>query len=106
MAARDLRDASADGMRRHAEWMGKADDRILELLRADGPATPRALRDGMAARGTGTVYRRTDVERRCERLAAHGLIAFDGYGPCELTPLGDRYLRGDLDANELDRSDG
>ncbi len=93
-------------MRRHAEWMGKADDRILELLQTDGPKTPHELRDEMAARGTGTVYQRTDIERRCERLAAYGLIAYDGYGKCERTALGERYLLGELDANELDRSDG
>ncbi|UHQ96429.1 hypothetical protein HYG82_23605 (plasmid) [Natrinema halophilum] len=91
-------------MRQPAEWMRlPADDRILELMFDEGNMTPRALsRDGDVPR--------IDISRdyagdRCRKLTEYGLLERLDRGLYRLTDIGEAYLEGDLDVDELDPVD-
>lgn len=83
-------------MRQPAEWMGSADDRILELVREHGNLTPKAM---SALGGPTADY----AARRAKMLVEAGLLFQvypDGalYG---LTHLGSGYLNEDVDGDDL-----
>lgn len=84
-------------MRLSAEWMTIADDRILELLREDGPHSPSKIhKDGRVA------FSRTYINQRCKKLAENGLVNNLGNGVYSITDRGERYLAGDLDLRSDD----
>lgn len=93
-------------MRRHAEWMAQADDRILEYLRREGPRRPNEIRFGLASIGDDVRHPQRYVDERLDALAADGLVAqLDDRWACGFTDAGAAYLRGDVDASSLPRPD-
>jgi predicted transcriptional regulator len=81
-----------------------ADDRILEFLseiRDDTEVgkSPSEIGDHIG-------YGRKHVGRRCRELAEHGLLINLGRGSYRITDLGERYLSGDTEPDELDSDDG
>lgn len=84
-------------MRFDAEWMSRADDRILEHLSEAGPDTPKAMVESGRVR-----FSRTYVNQRCKLLVSYGLLVHLGNGVYDITDAGERYLAGDLDAARLD----
>ena len=86
-------------MRLDAEWMTRADGRILELLAEAGPHPPSRMAADDRLR-FGAEY----VGRRCrEHLVPYGLVRNLGNGVYQITEDGRAYLDGELDAAELER---
>lgn len=88
-------------MRKPAEWMTQADERILEATRESGPRKPGPLRDTIE-RESGRDYHRETVGRRCRVLRDAGLLAKgDDYKGYAVTELGRAYLSEAADLYEL-----
>ena len=88
-------------MRLYADWMVLADERILEFLQENGPASPSEMADD-ARIGFSREY----LGRRCrEYLRPYGLVSKSGQGVYFITEDGEAYLAGDLDADDLDTDD-
>jgi hypothetical protein len=84
-------------MRYSAGWMTIADERILERLSEVETDTPK----GMA--GSGDVrFSRQYIGERCRKLADYGMVQHLGNGVYRITGIGEAYLEGDVDAEELD----
>jgi predicted transcriptional regulator len=86
-------------MRLDADWMSRADDRILEYLSEAGPATPKGMVESGRVR-----FSRQHVNHRCKTLVAYDLAVHLGNGVYDITAEGEQYLSGDLDAETLERS--
>ncbi|MCL9818379.1 PhiH1 repressor [Natronocalculus amylovorans] len=82
-------------MRKTADWMTQADDRILELIRDEGNLTPSAIEH------LGGPVRQYASER-ATLLAQYGLLEVVYRGLYRLTDNGHAYLDEDLDANKLE----
>ena len=82
-------------MRKPADWMVPADDRILELIRDEGNLTPGAIEQlgGPVA---------DHASRRAKKLSSHGLLEQVHRGLYRLTDDGRAYLDEELDAATLD----
>lgn len=89
-----------DQMRKPADWMSPADDRILEAIRDEGNMTPLALsREGETSRiDIGRKY----AGERCRELARYGLLRKIEKGLFGITADGKAYLDEELDASELE----
>lgn len=85
--------------RMSADWMVIWDDRILELLRDEGPNSPTPISDH-----DNIHVNKSTVSRRMRKLAEHGLIEPYPNGVYGITTDGERYLDGDLDAGEIDKN--
>lgn len=85
-------------MRPLVSWMTRSDDAILELLATAGLALPPAV-----IAFNADVSRPT-VQRRLKKLLAHGLVekAEPSRGYYRITDLGESYLAGDVDADDLE----
>lgn len=89
-------------MRRHAEWMTQADERILEYLAENESERPGEIRYGLAAINDAMAYPQSYVDNRLDRLAAAGLVVEDEDGwAYDLTNRGSFFLRGEFDASAL-----
>lgn len=89
-------------MRLAGEWMVGADDRVLEYLREEGPASPKKMHDDGRIR-----FSRGYINVRCQKLANYGLVVNLGNGVYQITELGGAYLDEELDTAELDeKGDG
>lgn len=86
------------GMRQRGEWMVPSDDQILELVAKYGNLTPHAVED----LGGPT---QDHAGKRCRELVRYGLLERISRGLYGLTDEGAAYLRGDLDADALERED-
>ncbi|SEQ00105.1 hypothetical protein SAMN04489841_1042 [Natrinema salaciae] len=88
-------------MRLDADWMVRADDRILEFLRDEGPHPPSKMeRDDRIK--FGAEY----IGRRCrDYLRPHGLVTNLGNGVYAITEDGDAYLAGELDVSQIEPRD-
>lgn len=84
-------------MRLDADWMSRADDRILEYLSATGPDTPKEMADSDCVR-----FSRQHINARCKTLVSYGLLVHLGNGVYDITRTGEQYLAGELDARDLD----
>lgn len=84
-------------MRFDADWMSRADDRILEHLSEDGPDSPKSMAESGRVR-----FSRQHINQRCKTLVSYGLLVHLGNGIYDITREGERYLAGDLDAQKLD----
>jgi predicted transcriptional regulator len=82
-------------MRKQADWMVPADNRILELIREHGNLTPSAIDD------KGGPVRQYTSER-CGTLAEYGLLVQIHRGLYGITDEGRAYLNEELDASTLD----
>ncbi|NHN40513.1 hypothetical protein G9C85_02525 [Halorubellus sp. JP-L1] len=91
---------ATDDMRQSADWMTKADDRILESIRDDGNLTPKAVsREGMVPR---VDIGRKWAGQRCRKLAEYGLLYMVDEGLYGITEQGEAYLDEELDASTLE----
>lgn len=89
-------------MRKHAEWMVYADERILEFLSEYGYYQPSQISTQLGEIGGAIEYHPKHVGRRCRKLTQYGLLRNLGNGLYQITELGEDYLTGDLDASELE----
>lgn len=76
------------------------DDRILEYVDEEGSASPKELSESGYFRVS-----KSQVSRRLRRLADHGMLRHLGNGVYVITEAGEKYLRGDLDAETLTSDD-
>lgn len=83
-------------MRYSADWMTIADERVLEYLSTRETSTPKKMADSGDVR-----FSRQYIGERCRKLADYGMVQHLGNGVYRITERGERYLDGDLDANEL-----
>ena len=88
-------------MRRSATWMTLWDDRLLEIIRKEGAGSPTELAESDYIRVSPQ-----HVSRRLSKLAEHGLLNHLGNGVYVITEDGQRYLDGELDAEEIDDNSG
>lgn len=72
------------------------DDRILEYIREDGSGSPTELAESGYVRVS-----RQQVSRRLKKLAEHGMVKHLGNGVYIITELGEDYLDGEVDADQL-----
>ena len=84
-------------MRKSADWMTIADDRILEYLADHESGTPSEMADT-----DGMRFSRSYIHQRCDVLEEYGLVRHLGNGVHILITEGERYLDGDLDAGHLE----
>jgi hypothetical protein len=82
-------------MSERADWMRPEDDHLLALLRAERKDTFNAVAEQMP-------LARDEVAARCRALAAHGLVEHLGSDIYTISPLGRRYLDGEVEASELE----
>ena len=80
-----------------------ADERILEFLHEESPRQPKQIADGLAE--MGLEFNDKYIGRRCLELAKFGLLRNLGNGIYMVTDLGEDYLSGELNANELEPQD-
>jgi len=78
------------------------DDRLLEVILQEGASRPADLVEHKYIRVS-----KSTVSRRLRKLADYGLLQHLGNGVYIITSEGERYLEGELDADELqDMSEG
>jgi len=83
-------------MRKSADWMTIWDDRILEIIRDDGPSSPTPLSNHDYIH-----IGKSAVSKRLNRMKEHGLVQELGNGVYSITAEGKSYLDGELDAGKL-----
>ncbi|WP_082226639.1 PhiH1 repressor [Halorubrum distributum] len=83
-------------MRKSTDWMTIWDDRIMEIIQDGGPTSASELDKEDYIRTS-----RPNISRRLNKLADHGLLHRLPNGVYSLTDKGERYLNGELDAEEL-----
>lgn len=83
-------------MRLDADWMSRADDRILEYLSEWGPDTPKEMAEDGRVR-----FSRQHINARCKKLVSYQLLVHLGNGVYDITKKGERYLSGEIDVREL-----
>jgi len=83
-------------MRKSAEWMSIADERILEYLSEHESGTPTSMSNAEYVR-----FSRSHIHQRCQKLKRYRLITFLGNGVYVLSDRGEQYLKGELDAEKL-----
>jgi len=83
-------------MRKSTDWMTIWDDRIMEIIQDGGPTSASELDKEDYIRTS-----RPNISRRLNKLANHGLLHRLPNGVYSLTEKGERYLKGELDAEEL-----
>ena len=84
-------------MRLDADWMSRADDRILEYLSEWGPDTPKGMANDGRVR-----FSRQYINSRCKKLVSYRLLVHLGNGVYDITEKGEQYLAGELDVRELE----
>jgi predicted transcriptional regulator len=84
-------------MRFDADWMSRADDRILEHLSEEGPDTPKRM-----AKSDRVRFSRQHINMRCKKLVSYQLLVHLGNGVYDITRQGEQYLSGELDVRELE----
>ncbi|AXG09495.1 hypothetical protein DU484_06220 [Haloplanus rubicundus] len=83
-------------MRKSASWMVLWDDRLLEIARREGHISPKTAED------SGYVHiTNAQISRRLSKLADHGLLRRLPNGVYTITAEGEKYLDGELNAEEL-----
>jgi DNA-binding PadR family transcriptional regulator len=89
-------------LRLSADWMVKADDRILEFLEAEGPHSPKRISED-----DRMFFKKKHINMRLLKLAEVGLVEKDeiGRGIYSISESGKEYLAGNLDARDLPEPD-
>lgn len=84
--------------------MSKSDDAILEFLLND-PNDP--IRATPAVIEANIEYARSTINGRMPKLLSAGLVEYynEDRGIYQISELGERYLNGDLDAEEVEDLD-
>jgi predicted ArsR family transcriptional regulator len=80
-------------IRKSGSWNSVWDDRILEVMDVDDE-----VRVGKIADRGDIHISRSQVSRRCKKLAEHGLVDSHGNGVYIITDKGRAYLEGRYDA--------
>lgn len=88
-------------LRLPADWMGPADDRLLELLEVEGPKTPTQI-----SRDDRIDLSRQHINTRLRQLEDAEFVKNLGNGVYSVTDRGEQYLCGDFDARNLEEPDG
>lgn len=82
-------------MRPRVDWMTQADERVLEFLHEkDIIASPSVI-------AANIDYTQEYISRRCRKLTDAGLLQRADASNYRLTDLGERFLAGEVDAEEL-----
>ena len=81
-----------------AEWMDPVDEELLRLLRDEELFMPDQLAEELEPRAPHVAY-------RCRELAKYGLTTKHAMGMYDISDLGERYLAGEVDPNELEPED-
>jgi hypothetical protein len=92
-------------VRAHADWLSQTDERVLELLDAEGPLRRPEIRDRLAAVSPGLAMSRAAVDARCAALRERGLVASRD-DAVALTATGSGFLDGSVDLSASNRADG
>jgi predicted transcriptional regulator len=72
------------------------DDRILEIILQEGSGSPTELAESKYVRVSPQ-----HVSRRLKKLAEHGMLSHLGNGVYVITEIGEEYLEGEIDADDL-----
>lgn len=86
-------------MRPRIDWMTRSDDRTLEFLDDKGIVASASVI------AVNIDYNPNYISRRCRRLAEAGLIQRIDSSNYRLTDVGERYLSGEIDPDELEVDD-
>ncbi|MFU8869390.1 hypothetical protein [Natronococcus sp.] len=78
-----------------AEWMDPVDEELLRLLRDEEIFMPDQLAEEVEPRAPHVAY-------RCRELAKYGLATKHAMGMYDISDLGERYLSGEIDPNDLE----
>lgn len=89
-------------MRKPADWMSQADERILEAVRDNGNLPPQSITDSINAEATDLEYSSAYIQQRCALLADNGLLTKYGRGVYSITQLGHEFLAEDVDVGAPD----
>lgn len=82
-------------MRPRVDWMTQADERVLEFLHEkDIIASPSVI-------AANIDYTQEYISRRCRKLTDAGLLQRADASNYRLTDLGERFLAGKVDADDL-----
>jgi len=84
-------------MRKSADWMTIWDDRILEIIKENGPTSPTPLSEHKYIH-----IGKSGVSKRLNRMRKHGLVHELGNGVYGITADGEAYLSGELNAETLE----
>lgn len=85
-------------MSERADWMRPEDDHLLALLRSQRKDTFNTIAEQLP-------LAREEVAERCRTLATYGLVEHLGSDIYTISPLGKRYLDGEVEASELDEDE-
>ena len=82
-------------MRPRVEWMTQADERVMEfLLEKDIVASPSVI-------AANIDYTGEYISRRCRTLTDAGLLQRVDASNYRLTDLGERFLKGEIESDEI-----
>lgn len=84
-------------VRLSADWMTKADDRILEFLYVEGKSQPAMIGEDDRVR-----FKTQYINQRLSKLLDAGLVTRVGRGVYLISEEGEAYLSGEFDARDLD----
>lgn len=84
-------------MRKPADWMSQADERILEALRDNGNLPPQAISNYINDEATELAYSNAYIQQRCALLYEHDLLMKYGRGVYAITQLGEDFLAENVD---------
>lgn len=86
-------------MRPRVEWMTQADERVLEFLyEKDIIASPAVI-------AANIDYTGEYISRRCRKLTNAGLLQRADASNYRLTELGEQFLNGEIDAEDIQLED-
>lgn len=88
-------------MRKHADWLTQADERILEFISEYGNHPPKAICDQLSEIGGAMDYSASYIRRECRKLADYGFLKNVGSGTYSITELGTQFLNGQVDASKI-----
>jgi len=83
-------------MRKRADWMVPADDKILEYLEVAGEVRPATI-------GRNVNITRDYAGLRVRKLSEYGLVESLDSSYYKLSSEGELYLSGEIDASGLER---
>ena len=86
-------------MRPRIDWMTRSDDRILEFL------AEKEIVASASVIAININYNPSYISRRCRKLTAAGLLTRVEKSNYQLTDLGERYLSGEIDPDDVEIDD-
>ncbi|MEY7849642.1 hypothetical protein AB7C87_10655 [Natrarchaeobius sp. A-rgal3] len=80
------------------DWTAPPDEDILEEMRSDDVFSPTHIDEAGICRGPQAAY-------RCRELAKRGLLRKYAPGLYDITDLGEQFLEGEVDPDDLEVED-